>query len=349
KPARPPPPPLLLIRPRSRVLAPKKESASSPHGGDPHRFRVRSGLAGVAFARLRAINGTGGGSVGAKKRRDRKSRIPLSADSADRHLLYEASVQSVDFEVEFIGKTFREITGRKARFLREDFCGTAALACEWVGLDPQNRAIGIDLDGPTLEWGRQRHVAALGNDSSRVELVCDDVRAIRDPKVDAVIAFNYSYCFFKRRDELRDYFRVAHDALADDGLLFVDAFGGTEANSEMIEERVIGDAIAPDGRKIPTFTYIWDQHRFNPVTYDFLCKIHFEFKDGTRFDDAFVYDWRYWTLPEVRELLREAGFRDAIVYAEGWDEEEDDADNEFLPREEIEEMAGWIAYVIGVK
>lgn len=287
--------------------------------------------------------------MGGKIRRDRKSRIQLTAETADRHLLYEASVQSVDFEAEFFGKTFREITGRKARVLREDFCGTAALACEWVGLHKQNRAIGVDLDGPTLEWGRRHHVSPLGSDAARVELVLGDVRSIQQPRVDAVIAFNYSYCVFKTREELRDYFRVARESLVDDGLLFVDAFGGTEANTVMIEEREINGSIAPDGRKVPGFTYIWDQSRFNPVTFDLLCKIHFEFKDGTRLDDAFVYDWRYWTLPEVRELMREAGFRDAVVYAEGWDEEEDEADNEFMPRDEIEEMAGWIAYVIGVK
>ena len=34
--------------------------------------------------------------MGGKIRRDRKSRIQLTAETADRHLLYEASVQSVD-------------------------------------------------------------------------------------------------------------------------------------------------------------------------------------------------------------------------------------------------------------
>ena len=36
---------------------------------------------------------------------------------------------------------------------------------------------------------------------------------------------------------------------------------------------------------------------------------------------AFTYDWRFWTLPEIRELMTEAGFRETRVYVEAWDDE----------------------------
>ncbi len=65
-------------------------------------------------------------------RKKRKTKALTMAQRADRHVLYERSVQAVDFEVEFLEKTYREIRGRRPKSLREDFCGTAAAACEWV-------------------------------------------------------------------------------------------------------------------------------------------------------------------------------------------------------------------------
>ena len=43
------------------------------------------------------------------------------AESADRHALYEKSVQSVDIEYKFVSKTFRKLRGRRPRHMREDF------------------------------------------------------------------------------------------------------------------------------------------------------------------------------------------------------------------------------------
>jgi hypothetical protein len=36
---------------------------------------------------------------------------------------------------------------------------------------------------------------------------------------------------------------------------------------------------------------------------------------------AFSYNWRLWTLPEIREILEEAGFRNPTVYFEYRDED----------------------------
>ena len=56
-------------------------------------------------------------------------------------------------------------------------------------------------------------------------------------------------------------------------------------------------------RNLDGFTYVWDQHSYNPVNGHVLNKIHFHFPDDTKMTDAFVYDWRLWTLPEIQELL----------------------------------------------
>ena len=52
-----------------------------------------------------------------------------------------------------------------------------------------------------------------------------------------------------------------------------------------------------------------------------ICHIHFKFKDGSRIKKAFSYDWRLWTLPEIREVMEEAGFSNTRVYWEDEDEE----------------------------
>jgi hypothetical protein len=64
---------------------------------------------------------------------------------------------------------------------------------------------------------------------------------------------------------------------------------------------------------------------------------------------AFTYDWRMWTLPEVRDALDEAGFRDALIYIEGWDEERNVPDDVFRLRRHFPNQEGWLAVVVGMK
>lgn len=305
-------------------------------------------------------NGSGGeAKVSAKRRGSRSTKkrrhsedleeIELTAATADKHMLYEEAVQSVDFEIETLEKIFKSKRHRLFRSLREDFCGTANLACEWVKRGEYNTAIGLDLDQETLDWGIKHHVSRLGDDADRVVLQCKDVRSVTEPKVDLVVAFNYSYSVFKKRDELREYFRLVKESLKDDGVFFLDAYGGTDATIELEEDREVEESELPDGRELPAFTYVWEQVRFNPVNHEILCKIHFDFEDGTRMKNAFTYNWRYWTLPEIREIMEEAGFKETEVYVEGWDDEEDEADGIFSKTNTIEEMAGWVGYIVGLK
>ena len=71
------------------------------------------------------------------------------AAQADRHVLYEHSVQNVAAEYKFVNKTFRKLRGRRPRHVREDFCGTASMCCEWVRRRKGNTAIG-ELDTPSF-------------------------------------------------------------------------------------------------------------------------------------------------------------------------------------------------------
>lgn len=264
---------------------------------------------------------------------------PSQADLADRHRLYEASVQDPESELEFVSETFAERAGRPLKQLREDFCGTAHTAAHWVKLDASHHAIGVDLDGEVLNWGRQNHLSALTPaQQSRIELIEGDVLSASAPAADAILGMNFSYYLFKTRDQLCEYFRRARENLVDDGILFLDAFGGYEAHRE-IEERTEHDG----------FTYVWDQAKFDPITHDMTCMIHFEFDDGSEMKEAFVYHWRLWTLPEIKELLLEAGFARVTVYWEGTDEESNEGNGIYSPAEHGEADAGWISYLVAEK
>lgn len=266
----------------------------------------------------------------------------------DRHLLYSAAVQSIEADLDFFRRVYKRKRGRPFRLLREDFCGTAVLACEWVRRNPKNRAIGVDLDRPTLEWGMRRYGPTIGKAAQRLELKQADVLSVTRPLVDVVAALNFSFCVFKSRETLLEYFSVVRQSLDRDGIFFVDIFGGLEAGMEDKENRRIAASTAFDGTKIPPFTYVWEQVSFNPVNNDIHCRIHFKLKDGTRIRRAFTYDWRLWSLPEIQEVMLEAGFAKAEVYIEGWDEDEDDTDGIFRRRKRFENQDGWVAYVVGL-
>jgi len=262
-----------------------------------------------------------------------------TAEGADVHELYELSVQDAEAEVDFIDQVWRERRGRLGHSLREDFCGTALVCREWVKRRRNNFAIGVDIDKEVLEWAQTRIKTQLSDDQiKRLTLLDDDVITVDTKPVDCITASNFSYFLFKTRMELLRYFKRVRAGLADDGLFILDAYGGSEAFEEMEEERDM------DG-----FTYIWDQDYYNPINGRVINYIHFKFPDGTKINRAFTYDWRLWTLPEIQEVLTEAGFTKVAVYWEGTDEETGEGDGEWEPATEGEACEGWIAYIVAEK
>lgn len=275
------------------------------------------------------------------KRKDKKKKSQKStegwrsAKTSDRHELYELSVQNVEGEIDFVDKVWERLRDRKAQRIREDFCGTFAAACEWIRRRDDNTAVGVDLSREVLDWGRHRNLPELAKDQiDRLEILEKDVRSSGVSEVDSVLAMNFSYFLFKTRKELLEYFKTVRGSLAEDGIFICDAYGGSDSFTEMEEERHL------DG-----FTYVWDQNYYNPVTGDVVNHIHFRFPDGSSMDEAFTYEWRLWTIPEIRELLTEAGFGKVTVWWEGDDEAGEEGDGEFEPSERGEACPGWIAYL----
>jgi SAM-dependent methyltransferase len=266
----------------------------------------------------------------------------------DLHYFYEASVQGVDWDISFAARVFKNKRGRSALDLREDFCGTAALACEWVGRSSRRRAWGVDIDRPTLDWGLEHNIARLGEKAGKIELICGDVMTARTPPVDLVMALNFSYCIFKTRELLRSYFTKVCRSLKKDGLFVLDLYGGTEAIEAKLEPRDVAAFTARDGTKIPEFEYVWDQAVYNVIDHHVVNHIHFNVPGFGKINKAFTYDWRLWTLPEIQELLTEAGFGSAEVYLHGWTDD-GESDETYRRRTYYENSLGWVAYIVGIK
>jgi hypothetical protein len=269
------------------------------------------------------------------------------AERADKFQLYQRSVQRPGDDVAFFAEIFSRLRGRDARILREDFCGTAKLSLAWCRSAPGRRAIGVDLDAPTLAWARKRNVEPnRARLRGRLKLVHGDVLEARDSRADVICAMNFSFCVFKERAQLKRYVEAARAGLGEDGLLFLELYGGTGA-VDVVEE----------DRELDGFTYIWEQKRFDAITHETLCYIHFKFPDGSRIDRAFTYDWRLWTIPELRDLLLEAGYSRVRVFWATVDEDDtagsaDDmiyGNGDYVELDHADQQYSWLVYVVGEK
>ena len=269
--------------------------------------------------------------------------LPSLAQQADKYVCYQQSVQEPEHEVAFFEQAWSDAFGGSAVRLREDFCGTFAVSCEWVKSDAARSAVGVDLDPEPLEWGRRHNLASLsGEQQRRVRLLEQDVRKKNRPGADIVAAQNFSFWLFKTRRDLLKYFRTARQNLGDRGLLVMDMMGGGDCYIEGHKDK----RTIRRGKR--GYKYFWHQESFNPVTHDARFTISFKFKDGSWLEDVFVYDWRFWTVAEVRELLAEAGFAESHVYWEVLDENEEET-GDWERVDDAPSDPSWVCYLVGVK
>lgn len=257
----------------------------------------------------------------------------------DKYELYHESVQSASEDVRFYRDRYMDIRGRRLKptVLREDFCGGGAISCEWVKLNKKYKSVGLDLDDEPMKYGRQKYISQLSEDQKhRVVLIKKDVLTKNLPKSDIVAAVNFSYFIFKQRDILRKYFSNVRESLNSNGIFLVDIFGGTQCT----------DAIV-DRTKLKNFTYYWDQKNFDPYNNEAEFAIHFKYQKKM-YKNVFTYDWRMWTIPEVKEIMLEAGFKSVEVFWEGT-ARDGGGSGTFKKITKGEACLSWIAYVVGVK
>jgi len=268
------------------------------------------------------------------------------AEIADRHMLYQKSVQGPEDDIPFFEYHYELYTGRKLRNFREDFCGTAYLSAYFVTHHRNNRAVGVDLHWPTLEWGIKHNVSRLTpKQKENLTLVHSNVLDRHRSQTQMTVAMNFSYMVFKERSMLLKYFKRARQALQPWGMFMVDIWGGSETFVLQEEPRKVKNA---DDDGIGDFTFIWDQDIFDPASHFYTCRIHYAFQDGSELRNAFVYDWRLWSMPEVMEVMREAGFEDVHFLWEGTDKKTGKGTDTYHRVKKGEADTAWIAYIIGI-
>lgn len=265
-----------------------------------------------------------------------KKRRKAKLKEFDKYAYYFRAVQSPEADCQFVSDTYKELRGKRPTVLREDFCGTFAVCCEWARRGKENRAIGVELDDEPLNYGREHNLSKLRvPQRERVELVKGSVLTATPPLADVTIALNFSYFLFKSRLVLKRYFTKARKGLKPKGLFIIDAFGG-QAAMEPNEE------CTPHG----SFKYYWDQVNFNPIDNNALFHIHFKRNGEKKREKVFTYDWRLWNLAEIRETMMEAGFQRTHIYWEGTGRN-GLGNGEFKRAEVGDDAFGWVAYIVG--
>ena len=259
-----------------------------------------------------------------------KSQLSLR----QKYDFYERSVQNPEGEVDFMLKEYKRFYGHPPYVLREDFCGTGAISCNWVEQNKQNYAWGVDLDDEPIEMGKERHYSKLSKkEQERMIYLNENVLKTSAPKVEVICAFNFSYWIFKKRKELLKYFKSVRKSLTKQGVFFLDLFAGPESQK-----------LITDKKKLKNLTYFWECQHFNPLNHDCTFAIHFKDHQGKKHENVFTYHWRMWTMPELRDLLEEAGFSKTVVYWEG-DDGDGNGNGEFTPAEEVENCDAWVSYI----
>lgn len=260
-----------------------------------------------------------------------------------KYLLYEHGVQSPRWQTDYLPQFHQWLTRKTPYLFREDFCGTARISCEWVKQSDRHRALGLDLDPEPLRIARERNVSKLTDqEKSRIGLKRQDVRTRTSQKFDMIGAFNFSCFTFLNRKDLLTYFKAAHASLKKPGTLFLEIAGGPGFVEPGHESRKFS---VPGVGKVEQ---IWEQHQYDPITAINDYSIHFRLPDGTWLQDAFQYHWRIWGISELREALRDAGFRKSVVLWEQVDRR-GRGTGELLPTESAELPESYVAYLVGVK
>ena len=198
------------------------------------------------------------------------------------------------------------------------------------------RAVGVDMDAEVIERARAENAAAgMGEE---IRLICGDVmedtgdaggntedakpssvaRGSQDDGCDVVFVGNFSIGYIHERPVLERYLRASRERLGlgnagfGGGVFVCDTYTGSGAFKEGSVTRT------HPGRGHEVVRYTWEQREADVLTAMVTNVLHFQVEvDGevtARFPDAFVYRWRLWTIPELREAMMASGFAATEVY-----------------------------------
>ena len=247
--------------------------------------------------------------------------------------LYRLAVQHPLAEVAFVEHAWASThaDGTEPLLLREDFAGSCAVAAAWVASDPDRQAMAVELDESTAVWADERF------DDPDLHIVPTDVMDVGEPAVDVTLALNFSVLIYHTQDALMRYLEHALTGLNPGGLLILDLFGGPGVGEPSVQSR----RVEPDEGGFEPFTYRWEQRGLEAETGRIDCMIHFEFDDGQRLEDAFVYRWRMWSPPEIIDLAMQVGFTAASYW---WSDPAEPG--RYRPLQKVPVDQDWVGYVV---
>ena len=234
---------------------------------------------------------------------------------------YELCVQSPRHVVSFLCA----VHGNEPRVLREDFCGTGAVARRWVEEGARRgevwQATGVDLDAACIDHAR---LGTPAEHAERLRWVKSDClrgsAAAKDEGCDVIFVGNFSIGYAHERADLVAYLRACYRRLAlgnagfGGGVLVFDLYGGPNAFALGTLERT------HPGRGKEVIKYVWRHEEADPrsglVTNSISLRVLIDGDVVQEMPRAFVYRWRLWSLPEIGDALREAGFAGFEVYTD---------------------------------
>jgi hypothetical protein len=261
----------------------------------------------------------------------------------NKYLYYEAAVQGPKEHVFIFNEMYRRFRKREPLVLREDFSGTFRISSEWVKSGPKKKAIAIDLDAEPLQHGLDQVKHEL-NKSQHKRLTVLQKNVIKAGKTaaDIISVCNFSFFTIHDRTVLKKYFQQARLGLRDQGIFILEMAGGPGFIQTTREHKWC------KAKGLGRFRYTWDQKSFDPITRNGKYAIHFTLESGKRLKDVFTYDWRIWSIPEIKDLMKECGFNEVFIYWET-SNRHGNGTGEYMPAESGDNAYAWIAFVIGLK
>jgi SAM-dependent methyltransferase len=263
------------------------------------------------------------------------SRPPRTPTPPSRFDLYEWCVQAPEMQARFL----RALHEGSPRSLCEDFCGPASIARAWALLDPKYSSAGVDRDPEPIEHATAR-AREQGITPAKFRAIRADVLKATQ-RADVIAAFNFAVCELHERPALIDYLRRVRQRLKHEGIFVCDTYGG-------LDSFVPGSSSRRIRTPIGTVKYTWEQRYADPLDARVENAIHFKPPRERVMRDAFLYDWRLWTVMELCEAMDDAGFASTgvhLTYGEAIDGEGNPIPVAAAPGDADEDH--YVAYVVG--
>lgn len=262
-----------------------------------------------------------------------QARAPTAQD------LYETCVQSPRHVVDLL----RAIHGHEPRRLGEDFAGSGAVSRAWVELSDEHQAWCVDRDATALD-----RCSATPRVHTRVGDVLEE-----GSHVDAIWVGNFSIGYHHDRASLLAYLRHTRSRLEPSGVFVCDTYGGESAYlmGEVHRYHPLPKHLAPDGTGAWRVRYTWEQRKADALTGMVTNALHFRIERAGVIEaehiDAFVYHWRLWSVPELRDAMADAGFVSTTVYGQLPDAVDDEGQPYIRPMEADDLDDNFIVCVAG--